>query len=109
MVHQGGDEKEREPDKAVRALLLETLLLFCSSRSGREELRKRKAYPVVREVDVVEDDEENSEIIYKIVNFLQRDETNPAADINVKVDADAPVVPRPAVVMNTPNTMDALD
>lgn len=29
-------------------------------------------YPVLREADKAESSEENSEVIYKIVNFLQR-------------------------------------
>jgi hypothetical protein len=38
----------------------------------REVLRRRGAYAVLREADKAESSEENSEVIYKIVNFLQR-------------------------------------
>ncbi|KAM3570308.1 hypothetical protein VYU27_007618 [Nannochloropsis oceanica] len=82
LVLRGGSNKQREPDEAVRTALLETLLLFCSTRSSREALRRQGVYAVVREADKSEPSEENSEIIYKIVNFLQRDEEtrHPAAN-----------------------------
>jgi len=35
LVLRGGSNKQREPDEAVRTALLETLLLFCSTRSSR--------------------------------------------------------------------------
>jgi hypothetical protein len=35
-VYRGGVEKEREPDADVRRALLETILLFCSTRDCRE-------------------------------------------------------------------------
>jgi hypothetical protein len=108
LVLEGGEEKVIEPDRDVRATLLETLLLFCATRSARETLRKLKTYPIVREVDLLETDQELSEVIYKIVNFLQRDEAEPGQDINQKVDAPEDVDrPRPTIAVS--NSMDALD
>lgn len=108
LVLEGGEEKVVEPDRDVRATLLETLLLFCATRSARETLRKMKAYPIVREVDVLETDQELSEVMYKIVNFLQREEAEPGQDINQKEDAPEEVDrPRPTLAVS--NTMDALD
>lgn len=46
--------------------------------TDREALRKRGVYPVLREADKVESSEENSEVIYKIVNFLQRCVSGPS-------------------------------
>lgn len=80
-VYRDGESKQIEDDKEVKVLVLETLLLFCSTRSSRQQLRNHKVYPVVRELDLTETDEEIQELIYKLVNFLQRDETE-GKDIN---------------------------
>jgi len=72
---RGEKEKVVEGDVDVRRLLLETLLLFCSSRRGREGLRKREVYQVIRDLDQeYETNDDNNMVIYKLVNFLMRDE-----------------------------------
>lgn len=45
---RAGPRKRREPDAATRRALLETLLLLCCSRAGREHLRSVRAYIVIR-------------------------------------------------------------
>lgn len=55
-------------------MLLESVLMLCQRRVLREELRKRKVYPIVRNLDYVIEDEELSAIIFEIVNFLMRDD-----------------------------------
>lgn len=49
--------KRREPDAAVRAALVEALLLLCSTRAGRERMRACGVYAVVRALHEDEKDE----------------------------------------------------
>lgn len=63
-----------EPDLAIMKMLLECLVLLCQKRVMRTELRKRKVYPVMRNLDLVEEDEAVSTVIYDVVNFLIGDE-----------------------------------
>ena len=46
-----GDGKRREPRADVTLHLLEALLCLCGTRRGRRELRKLKAYMIVRDCD----------------------------------------------------------
>lgn len=55
-------------------MLLECVVLLCQRRGIREELRKRKVYNVVKNLDLKEEDEAVSTLIYDIVNFLMGDE-----------------------------------
>ena len=63
-----------ESDPDILILLLECLLLLCQRRAIRNELRRRKVYPIIRNLDYVIENERASEIIYELVNFLMRDE-----------------------------------
>ncbi|KAE8214603.1 hypothetical protein CF327_g1982 [Tilletia walkeri] len=67
--------KERERDPALRMMLIDCLLLLCTSLYGRQVLRCRGAYVVVREAHVREKDEKISESIHRLVDLLQRDES----------------------------------
>jgi hypothetical protein len=65
-------------------MMLECLLLLCQRRGIREELRKRKVYPVMRNLDLkIENNETISTAIYEVVNFLISDE-----DPNIPTDVD---------------------
>jgi hypothetical protein len=69
--------KERESDVAVRHLLVECLMLLMVKRRGRELLRERKVYPIMRELEKTESDATIKELIYSIVDLLLRKETEP--------------------------------
>ncbi|WFD31625.1 Protein hgh1 [Malassezia sp. CBS 17886] len=69
------ENKPREKDGALRLMLVESLLLLCTSLYGRECLRRRGAYIVVREAHLAEDKEEITEAILRLVNLLKRDES----------------------------------
>jgi len=69
-----GINKIREPQAEIRLLLIETLVLLCSTVENRNFLRAQQVYPIIRNTDLVETDENVSETIYRLVNFLQRDE-----------------------------------
>jgi hypothetical protein len=65
-------------------MMLECLLLLCQRRGIREELRKRKVYPIMRNLDLkIENNEAISTAIYEVVNLLISDE-----DPNTPIDAD---------------------
>ena len=67
-------EKERDPDPSVRLMLVETLILLSGTRSGRDTLRAKGVYEVVRTAHKVERDEDVRIAIERVVNLLMRDE-----------------------------------
>lgn len=70
------EDKPRERDAALRLMLVECLLLLCTSLYGRECLRSRGAYIVVREAHLAEQKEEITEAIVRLVNLLKREESD---------------------------------
>jgi len=67
-------------------MLLECLVLLCQRRGVREELRKRKVYPIVRNLDYAQEDEGVSEIINEVVQFMIRDEDE-STPIDTPIDS----------------------
>ncbi|WVQ86231.1 hypothetical protein IAT38_008399 [Cryptococcus sp. DSM 104549] len=67
-------EKEREKDTVLRMMCIEILLLLATTFTGREALRSRGAYLVVREHHKVETDQQIKDSIERLVGLLQRDE-----------------------------------
>lgn len=69
------DNKIREIDHNTRLVLIETILILCSSgRKIRESLRSYGAYHILRNVDLQEENEDVSNVISDCVQFLRRDE-----------------------------------
>ncbi|KNC86628.1 hypothetical protein SARC_01257 [Sphaeroforma arctica JP610] len=68
------DDKTREPDIALRKMLVETLLQLCTTRSGRDTLREKKVYPIIRELHKWEKTDYLEKSIYDLVQILQGDE-----------------------------------
>jgi len=66
--------KAREIDPVLRLTHIETLLLLCSTRWGRDNLRANGVYPIIRVMHETETDDAVAEHIERLVNFLQRDE-----------------------------------
>ncbi|RHY01187.1 hypothetical protein DYB36_002096 [Aphanomyces astaci] len=100
-----GPKKKRENDAQVRKDIVECLLLLCSSRNGRNILRQKKVYPIIRNAHLVEADEDVSEQIYKLVDFLIRDEEGEEPDwndIRAKSLGADPVLPPPVAAISTP-------
>jgi Domain of unknown function (DUF384) len=67
-------DKKRESDPKLRLALVETLVLLCGTRQGRDRLREVKAYDVIKKLHLQEKDEDVSEMIERAVNMLMRDE-----------------------------------
>ena len=69
-----GEDKKREADKEIMKTHLETLLLLTSTREGRDELREKGVYLIVREVHLAVEDEGVREGCERLVQVLMRDE-----------------------------------
>ncbi|KAJ7777173.1 hypothetical protein B0H16DRAFT_1504558 [Mycena metata] len=74
--------KVRETDGAIRLMHIETLLLLCHTRWGRDYLREHGVYEIVRATHENETVEKISEHIERLVNLLKGDESegNPLND-----------------------------
>ncbi|WFD20191.1 Protein hgh1 [Malassezia caprae] len=81
------ENKPREKDSALRLMLVEALLLLCTSHYGRESLRSRGAYIVVREAHLAEPKEQITEAIVRLVNLLKRDESESSMK-DAEIDMD---------------------
>lgn len=67
--------KEVDPNPNIIFSIIECMLLLCQKRGIREEIRKMKVYPIVRNLELhLEAGEELSENIYKLVTFLVGEE-----------------------------------
>jgi hypothetical protein len=64
-------DKERDNDLECRQMLVDCLLLLTSNLHGRELMRKKRVYEIVREYDKVEKDELTNERIYNIITLLK--------------------------------------
>jgi hypothetical protein len=74
-----GPDKERETDYLTRFLLVQAILILCSSgRKAREQLRLERVYVVLKWADMVEENEDVSDAINECVQFLRRDEDGTA-------------------------------
>ncbi|KAJ2572898.1 Protein hgh1 [Coemansia sp. RSA 1836] len=71
-----GDDKKRESDPKLRTTLLEAINLLCSTHYGRETLRAKKVYPILREMHKVETDETCSDLNHRAVQLLMGDESS---------------------------------
>ncbi|KZT09824.1 DUF383-domain-containing protein [Laetiporus sulphureus 93-53] len=66
--------KQREPDPVLRLTHVETLLLLCTTRWGRDYLRNHGVYEIVRALHENEEVDKISEHVERLVNFLKRAE-----------------------------------
>ncbi|KXN86739.1 hypothetical protein AN958_09730, partial [Leucoagaricus sp. SymC.cos] len=66
--------KTREPDPTIRLTLVETLLLLCHTRWGRDYLRDHGVYEIVRVAHEHENVDKVSEHIERLVQLLKGDE-----------------------------------
>ncbi|CAL8336114.1 unnamed protein product [Lota lota] len=68
------DDKTREEDPDIRKLLLETLLLLTATKSGRQTLKKKNVYPIIRELHRWEQDANVNSACENLVQVLIGDE-----------------------------------
>ncbi|KAJ9098152.1 hypothetical protein QFC21_004481 [Naganishia friedmannii] len=69
-----GPEKVRERDPVLRLMCVEILMLLATSFTGREALRNRGAYTVIKIAHEAETDGNISEHMIRLVGLLKRDE-----------------------------------
>ncbi|KAK7031687.1 hypothetical protein R3P38DRAFT_2925142 [Favolaschia claudopus] len=76
--------KKREADPAIRLIHVETLLLLCHTRWGREYLREHGTYEIVRATHENESVEKISEHIERLVTLLKGEEpeVDPSAELS---------------------------
>lgn len=67
-------DKERDGDNEILVTHLETLLLLCTTRDGRQKLRRIQVYPLIRETHLHVEDEEVRQACDRLVQILMRDE-----------------------------------
>ncbi|XP_028396543.1 protein HGH1 homolog [Dendronephthya gigantea] len=68
------DDKKRESDPGIRKMLLECLLMLCSTKSGRRYIKEKNAYVIIRELHKWENDEAVCQTIENLVQVLIGDE-----------------------------------
>ncbi|KAI5121883.1 hypothetical protein M0805_001089 [Coniferiporia weirii] len=68
------ETKKREADEVLRLTHVETLILLCTTRAGRDVLRDNGVYEIVRAMHLSEPIEKISEQIERLVNLLKGDE-----------------------------------
>ncbi|KAG0681362.1 hypothetical protein C6P42_004203 [Pichia californica] len=74
------DDRKIEPLSDIICVHLESLLLLCSTRKGREILREKSVYPLVRELHKESKDEMIAELCDRVVQMLMRDEAEDKDD-----------------------------
>lgn len=69
-------DKKRESDPFILNTLIECLILLCANRPGRETLRRKKVYPIIRELHkALSSNEEIAQSCEKLVEILMRRES----------------------------------
>ncbi|KAF3690254.1 Protein HGH1 -like protein [Channa argus] len=68
------EDKKREEDPDIRKMLLETLLLLTATKAGRQTLKEKNAYPILREFHRWEKDVHVTAACEKLVQVLIGDE-----------------------------------
>ncbi|MCJ1300437.1 hypothetical protein MMC08_003234 [Hypocenomyce scalaris] len=77
-----GEDKRRDSDVENLKTHLETLLLLTATREGRDELRGRGVYLVVRELHLAVEDEGVREACDRLVQVLMRDEEGEGREVD---------------------------
>lgn len=67
-------DKARDGDEGILVTHLETLLLLTTTRAGREVMREKKVYPIIRETHLHVENEDVREACDRLVQMLLRDE-----------------------------------
>ncbi|SCU82892.1 LAME_0C03268g1_1 [Lachancea meyersii CBS 8951] len=68
------EDKTRDPIPEIICVHLESILLLCTTKVGREYLREKSVYPLVRELEKNVENNDISELCDRVVNMLMRGE-----------------------------------
>lgn len=74
-------DKEREKDMDIMKTHLESLLLMCTTREGRDVLRKVQTYPIIRECHMQVENEDVREACDRLVQLLMGKEEGEEEDV----------------------------
>ncbi|KAM9361913.1 protein HGH1 homolog [Symphorus nematophorus] len=80
------EDKKREEDPDIRKMLLETLLLLTATKAGRQTLKDKNVYPIMREFHNWEKDVVVTAACEKLVQVLIGDEPEQGMDNLMEVD-----------------------
>ncbi|CAN6658942.1 hypothetical protein TRVA0_031S00562 [Trichomonascus vanleenenianus] len=70
------EDKKREPVHDILTVLVECLLLLCSTRPVRDYFREKQVYPVIRELHQNVEDDLVRDPCERLVNMIMRDEAD---------------------------------
>ncbi|MCJ8746510.1 hypothetical protein PDJAM_G00142710 [Pangasius djambal] len=82
------EDKTREEDPDIRKMLIETLLLFTATKVGRQIMKKKNVYPIMREFHKWEKDPQVTSACEKLVQVLIGDE--PEAGMENLMEVEIP-------------------
>lgn len=80
------EDKKREEDPDIRKMLLETLLLLTATKPGRQILKEKNVYPIMREFHSWEKDVHVTAACEKLVQVLIGDEPEEGMENLMEVD-----------------------
>ncbi|KAM9493902.1 protein HGH1 homolog isoform 2-T3 [Clarias gariepinus] len=84
------DDKTREEDPDIRKMLIETLLLLTATKVGRQIMKKKNVYPIMREFHKWETEPQVTSACEKLVQVLIGDEPEEGMEnlMEVKIPED---------------------
>ncbi|XP_006635901.2 protein HGH1 homolog [Lepisosteus oculatus] len=86
------EDKKREEDPDIRQMLIETVLLLTATKTGRQILKDKNVYPIMREFHKWEKDPHVVSSCEKLVQVLIGDEPEPGMDnlleVNIPEDVE---------------------
>lgn len=74
-------DKTREKEHDITKIHLDTLLLLTTTRPGRDQMREKKVYPIVRELHLQTEDDEVRESCDRLVQVIMRDEEGEESEV----------------------------
>lgn len=80
-------DKKRDPLDTIICTHLESLLLLCTLRQGREHLREKSVYPLIKILFNANDTEDVSDLCDRLVQMLMRDEA-PIDEVEEAMEED---------------------
>jgi hypothetical protein len=94
-----GSNKRREEDLECRRMLVAALGLLTVTKFGREIMRKKKVYPIIRNFHKVESDEKIGDTVTMLVDHLMREEA-PTTPASTPAPAAQDEEPAPEIVLD---------
>ncbi|CAI5759320.1 unnamed protein product [Candida verbasci] len=75
-------DKKREPLNGIICIHLESLLLLCTTKDGRQYLRDKSVYSIIKQLHSVNEDPKVVDLCDRLVQMLKRDEAPDQEDID---------------------------